>query len=162
MRFARLAVASSVAIVLNVGAAFAQTATQVVRFEVVAVNQIGVTGTPAPLVVNSATAGSQPTAVTMAGSSYAVTTNETNQKITATINEGLPAGLTLEVSLAAPPGATSAGHVSLGTASADVVTGLSNVAASALPITYRLSSTASVRMTAQATRVVTYTIVSGT
>jgi hypothetical protein len=142
--------------------ASAQTATQVVRFQVNAINQIGVTGSPAPMVINSATAGSAPTSVTAGGTSYAVTTNESNQKITASLDQTLPAGVTLEVSLAAPAGAASSGTVSLSTAAADVVTGISGTASASLPITYRLSATPAVQMSAPAARIVTFTIVSGT
>ena len=139
----------------------AQTATQVVRFQVNAVSQIAVSGTTAPLVINSASAGSAPTSVTSSGSTYAISTNEVNQKITASLDQALPAGVSLEVSLAAPGGAASAGSVALGTANADVVTGISSLAASALPITYRLSATPVAQFSAS-TRTITFTIVSGT
>lgn len=139
----------------------AQTATQVVRFQVNAINQVAVTGDPAPMIINSATPGSEPTSVTDAGTSYAVTTNESNQKITASIDQPLPSGVTLEVTLAAPVGAASTGAIPLSTAGADVVTGISSTAASSLPITYRLSATTTVQMSAPAARTVTFTIVSG-
>lgn len=139
----------------------AQTATQVVQFQVTAINQIGVTGAPAPLVITTATAGSDPTSVSANGGSYAVTTNEANKKITASLDEPLPAGVRLEISLAAPLGAASSGDVSLSTGAADLVTGISWLAASALPITYRLSADATVHMPVPATRTVTFTIVSG-
>ncbi|MGH7637553.1 MAG: hypothetical protein ACREOK_07865 [Gemmatimonadaceae bacterium] len=139
----------------------AQTATQVVRFQVTAINQIGVTGAPAPMVINSATAGSAPSSVTASGGSYAITTNEANKKITASLDAALPNGVRLEVSLAAPEGASSAGDVQLSTAGADLVTGISSLAASALPITYRLSADETVHMPVPATRTVTFTIVSG-
>src|SRR5687768_2225704 len=95
-----LAVVGAVALLAPVGAK-AQTATQVVRFEVTAINQIGVTGSPAPLAITSATAGSSLTSVTSTGSSLAVTTNEANKKITAAIDQPLPTGVTLEVTLVA-------------------------------------------------------------
>lgn len=139
----------------------AQTAAQVIQFQVTAVNQIGVTGAPAPLVINSAIPGGAPTSVTANGGNYAITTNEANKKITASLDEPLPAGVRLEISLAAPQGAASAGDVALGTAAADLVTGISTLAASALPITYRLSADATVHMPAPETRTVTFTIVSG-
>ena len=139
----------------------AQTATQVVQFQVTAVNQIGVAGAPAPLVITSATPGSAPASVTASGGSFAITTNEANKKITASLDEPLPTGVRLEISLAAPQGAASAGDVALGTAAADLVTGISTIAASALPITYRLSADATVHMPAPETRTVTFTIVSG-
>ena len=140
----------------------AQTATQVVRFQVSAINQIAVSGSPAPMIINSATAGSAPTPVTAGGTSYAITTNEANQKITASIDQPLPTGVTLEVTLAPPGGASSPGAVSLGTAAADVVTGISSTNASSLPITYRLSASTNVQMAVPADRTVTFTVVSGT
>jgi hypothetical protein len=146
--------------ILPVVAAEAQSATQVVHFQVNAVNQIAVSGAPS-LTITSATAGSGLTSATATGSSYAITTNEANQKITASISQAMPAGVTLEVAMGAPGGATSAGSVQLGTASADVVTGISATASSALPITYRLNAGTQVQMGPTA-RTVTFTIVSGT
>lgn len=143
------------------GRAHAQIATQVIQIQVTAINQIGVSGAPAPLVISNATAGSAPASVTAPGGSYAVTTNEANKKITASLDEPLPAGVRLEISLAAPQGAATAGDVSLTTSAADLVTGISSLAASALPITYRLSADATVHMPAPETRTVTFTIVSG-
>jgi len=138
----------------------AQSATQTVHFQVNAVNQIAVSGSPS-LAITTATAGSELTSATASGSSYAITTNEANQKITASINQSMPAGVTLEVSLAAPGGASSTGSVALGTASTDVVTGISATASSALPITYRLNASTQVQL-APTARTVTFTIVSGT
>jgi hypothetical protein len=145
---------------LPVGSARGQSATQVVHFQVNAVNQIAVSGSPT-LAITTATAGSGLTSATSAGSSYAITTNEANQKITASLNEAMPTGVTLEVVMAAPGGAVSAGTVSLGTASADVVTGITATASAALPITYRLNASTQVQMGPTA-RTVTFTIVSGT
>ena len=156
-----IATAAITALVLLPGAdALAQTATQVVHFQVNAVNQIAVSGSPS-LAITTATAGSGLTSATATGSSYAITTNESNQKITASINQAMPDGVSLEVALDPPAGATSAGSVSLGTAGTDVVTGISASASSALPITYRLHATAQVQL-APTARTVTFTIVSGT
>jgi hypothetical protein len=148
------------AIIAPLASTNAQTATQIVRFQVNAVNQLAVTGNPSPLVVNSATAGSAPTAATSGGTSYAITTNEPNQKITASIDQAMPSGVSLELNLAAPTGAASAGSVSLSTSGADVVTGISNTAASSLPITYRLVATAAAQI-GPTSRTVTLTIVAG-
>lgn len=152
----------TIALMLVTRVASAQTATQVVRFQVNAVSQIGVSGSPASMVISSAAAGSAPSSVTASGTTYAITTNELNQKITASLDQSLPAGVTLEVALAAPDGAASAGSVSLNTVDADVVTGISRTVASLLPITYRLSATPAVQFSEPAARTVTFTIVSGT
>lgn len=140
----------------------AQTATQVVRFQVNPINQIAVSGNPAPMVINSATAGSAPTPVTAGGTTYAITTNEANQKITASIDQPMPTGVTLQVTLAPPGGALSAGAVTLGIAGSDVITGISATNAASLPITYRLSASTNVQMNTPADRTVTFTVVSGT
>lgn len=145
----------------NAAAAAGQTATQMVRIQVNAINQIGVSGAPAPLVVNTATAGQAPATVSASGGSWAVTTNETNQKVTASLDLSLPEGIALEVALQPPAGASGAGDVRLGTAASDVVTGMNRLAASALAITYRLTAT-SAAPTTTTTRTVTFTIVSGT
>lgn len=152
---------SLLVIVFGPASVAAQTATQVVRFEVNPINQIAVSGSPAPLTITTATAGSAPTSVTAAGTSYAITTNQSNQKITASLDQTLPAGVTLEISLAAPGGAASSGSVALTTSGADVVTGISATSASSLPIEYRLSATPAVQLGATA-RTVTLTVVSGT
>ena len=141
--------------------ALAQTATQVVRIQVNAINQIGVSGDPAPLVITTAVAGQAPTSVVATGTSYSITTNESNKKITAALDQPLPAGVALAVALVAPPGAQSAGEVMLATSSADVVTGVSALSSTGLAITYRLSADATVRMPVPAARTITFTIVSG-
>lgn len=141
-------------------AAAAQSATQTVRFQVNAVNQIAVSGSPAPLVVSTANAGSEPTSATSTGTSYAITTNETNQKITASIDQPMPAGVSLAISLGAPSGASSAGSVPLGTSGADLVTGISSTAASALPIAYTLNASTQAQI-GPTSRTVTFTIVAG-
>ena len=140
----------------------AQTATQVVTFSVVPVNRVAVSGAPAPLTIGSAVAGQAPSSVTADGGTWAVTTNEPNKKITASVDQALPGGMSLEVSLAAPAGASSPGSVALGTSATDVVTGISTLNAAALPITYRLTASPGAPVSGASTRTVTFTIVSGT
>lgn len=150
--------------VLVLGFAFesatAQTATQTVTFSVVPMSRVAVSGNAGPITVSTANAGSAPTSATMGGSSYAITTNESNQKISAALDTPMPSGVSLAVSLSAPAGAASAGVKTLTTASADVVTGISTVSAAALPITYTLSATATAPV-APGTRTVTFTIAAG-
>lgn len=141
-------------------AASAQTANQVVTFQVDAINQIAFSGSPS-LVVNSATAGSNPTASTSAAS-WAVTTNQTGAKITGSIGSNMPAGLTLSVNLAAPAGGSSAGSQSLSTVAVDLVTTITMLAQGALGVTYTLDATPAAGVVASTTRTVTYTITGGT
>ena len=158
MKFFRYAAPVVALLALSAAGASAQ-ATQDVTLEVQAVNEIAFTGSPS-LVISSATAGSAPTSAT-ANATYAVTTNETNRKITAQIDSDTPAGVTLSVSLAAPAGATSAGAVLLGTTAQDVVTGIGTVNASGLNATYTLSATAAAGVVPSTSRTVTYTITAG-
>lgn len=139
-------------------ATYAQTAIQRVTFQVTSVSRIAVSGTPQPLVVSTATPGQQPAPVVASGGTYSITTNETNRKITAAVDQDLPAGVTLEVALAAPAAATSVGSVALSTTGADVVTDIATVNATSLPITYRLIANTTVEMPSAETRVVTFTI----
>ncbi|MGH7636292.1 MAG: hypothetical protein ACREOK_01470 [Gemmatimonadaceae bacterium] len=151
------------ALALIVGAslpATAQTATQTLTFQVDAINQIAFAGSPS-LVVSTAAAGDEP-GVASAGATWAVTTNQSNAKITASINAALPANVTLTADLAAPSGATSAGPQALGTTAVDVVTGLTRVAQGGLGVTYTLGATAAAGVVASTTRTVTYTITGGT
>lgn len=153
--------AASLALVLGAsGLAKAQTATQTVTFAVNAINVISVAGSPS-LTITTAGAGSAPSSVTDATSTWAVTTNQTGAKITASIASNMPAGLTLSVNLAAPTGATSNGALALSTVAADLVDGITKVAQGGLSMTYTLDATAAAGVVASATRLVTYTISGG-
>jgi len=143
-----------------VNTASAQTATQTVTFQVTAINQVAVTGTPS-LVINTAVAGSAPTSVTSSGNTWSVTTNQTGASITASIPTAMPAGLTLSANLTAPSGATSTGLTAIGTTAVNVVTGITKLNASGLALSYQLDATAAAGVVGSATRVVTYTITGG-
>lgn len=118
----------------------ANTATQTVTFQVAAINEIAVSGNPGALIINTATAGSEPASVTDATTSYRFTTNQNNKKITGAINSNMPANTTLEINLTAATGWSSAGYQSLSTSAVDLATG-GRRAASGLTITYRFSAT---------------------
>ena len=133
---ARHTVAALALVVFAIPAAQAQTATQTVTFAVNAINQIAFTGAPS-LTITTAVAGSAPTSVTNASSTWAVTTNQTGAKISASIPSNMPAGLTLSANLAAPTGATSASFQSLSTVSVDLVTAITKLAQGSLAATYK-------------------------
>ena len=141
-------------------AAMAQTANQTVTFQVDAINQIALSGSPS-LVINAATAGNNPTSAT-ANATWAVTTNQSGAKITASIGSNMPSGLTLSVSLAAPAGGSSAGSQSLSTTAVDLVTSITKLAQSGLNVTYTLDATPAAGVVSSSTRTVTYTITGGT
>lgn len=157
---ARLAASALALVLFAIPAAQAQTATQTVTFAVNAINQIAFTGAPS-LTIVTAVAGSAPTSVTDATAAWAVTTNQTTAKITASIPLAMPAGLTLSSNLVAPAAATSAGFLALGTVAVDVVTGITKLAQGSLGVTYKLDATPAAGVVTSATRVVTYTITGG-
>jgi hypothetical protein len=153
--------AVALAFVAVAGIAQAQTATQTVTFAVNAINQIAFVGAPS-LTITTAVAGSAPTSVSNASSTWAVTTNQTGAKITASIASNMPAGLTLSASLVAPVTAASAGLQSLSTTAVDVITTLTKLNQAGMAVTYKLDATAAAGVIASQTRVVTYTITGGT
>jgi hypothetical protein len=140
--------------------AAAQTATQTVTFQVDAVNQVGVTGSPT-LAITTAVAGNAPTSATSSGNTWAVTTNQSTAKITASIGSNMPAGVTLSANLGAPAGASSAGLVALSTVAVDVVTGITQLNASGLSLSYQLDATSAAGVITSTTRIVTYTVTGG-
>lgn len=160
MRTYRIVLGLALLAPLVAAPAAAQTATQTVNFEVQAINQISVSGNPGTLTVSSATAGSAPNSATDATTSWAVTTNESPRKITASIDVAMPTGLTLSLAVAPPPGATGAGSTALGTVAVDVVTAISKLEASGLGLTYTLQATSAAGTVASTSRTVTLTITS--
>lgn len=162
MRFDQRAAAFAGILAIGTGSEsiLAQTARQTVTFSVVSISRAAVLGPASPIMVRTVRAGRRPTGTSVGGTSYTITTNELNQKIVASIDSPMPSGVSLAVSLAAPAGAASAGSTALGTASADVVTGISGVSATALPIIYTLSARGDTTV-APHKRVVTFTITAG-
>ena len=147
-------------LVLAAAASAAAQATQTVTWQIDAVNQVAVTGSPS-MTITAAVAGNAPTSVTSSGNSWAVTTNQSTAKITASIGSAMPAGVTLSANLGAPAGATSAGLVALGTVAIDIVTGITKLNSSGLSLSYQLDATSAAGVITSTTRIVTYTITGG-
>jgi hypothetical protein len=147
-------------LVLAAAASAAAQATQTVTWQIDAVNQVAVTGSPSMTIV-AAVAGNAPTSVTSSGNTWAVTTNQSTAKITASIGSAMPAGVTLSANLGAPAGASSAGLVALGTVAVDIVTGITKLNSSGLSLSYQLDATSAAGVIASTTRVVTYTVTGG-
>ena len=151
---------ATIAMLCAINTASAQTATQVVTFQVNAINQISFSGSPS-LTISAAVAGNDPTSVSHSTATWAVTTNQSNAKITASLNSDMPAGLTLWASLGAPAGSTAIGN-SLSTTAVDLVTGITKLAQGGLQVIYSLDATPAAGVVASTTRTVTYTITGGT
>jgi hypothetical protein len=110
------------------------------------------------MVVNAAIAGATPQPDTDASTSYTVFAfGRGTQKITAQLNSPMPGGVTLQVSVQAPGGASSPGYVTLTTAAHDVVTGI-GTAFTTRSITYQLSATLAAGVVPRQTRTVTLTL----
>ena len=146
---------------LYMNAYSADNVAQTVTYEVQAINEITVSGNPGALVISTATAGSQPTAATDATTSYSITTNGTNKKITGSIDTAMPANTSLLVTLTAPTGGSSAGQVTLSTTAQDLVTGISTLAESGLTISYEFTADAAAGVVASSTKTVTLTVADG-
>ena len=118
--------------------------------------QISVSGPPAAMKVTMAVAGSAPTAVSNALTTYSLSSNPAGHfTVTARINSSMPAGVTLKITLAASRG-TSAGAVTLSTVAQNVVTGVTARMFGQV-ITYTLSATAAAGVVPLQTRIVTLT-----
>lgn len=139
----------------------ASSTTQVVTMEIDAVNEISISGSAPTLTIDAATPGSGPTSVSSSGITYSITTNESDKKITGSIDSNMPTGTTLTANLGAPTGATSAGAVSLSTTDADLVTAISTLSETGKTLTYNFSATAAAGTLASFTRTVTFSIVDG-
>ena len=151
-------VATALTLVLGGAAWGGEVASQAVTFDFQEINEIDITGSLS-LTINSAVAGEQPDNATDSSSFYAITTNSTNKRITASIDTVMPAHVTLQINVAAPSeSGVSKGYVILATSAADVVTGISHVAESNSLITYKLSATAQAGVISGATRTITLTL----
>ncbi len=121
-------------------------------------NNITVSGNPATMTINSATAGSPPNAVSNNATTYTVETDIFSHSITGQLNTNMPSGMTLSCQLAAPPGATSQGSLGLTTSPVTLVTNVNNIV---LPttqgVTYSLSATTAA-LPVSSSVIVTFTI----
>lgn len=131
----------------------ASTANVTVTFIVQSVRDIVFSGNPGTFTVSPGGAAATDTSTT-----YSAVTNESNQRIFASLNTNMPTGLTLQVNLQAPSGATSAGAQTLTTTSANLVTGISNVNQTGLTVAYSLTASVAASTAPSATRILTYTI----
>ena len=136
------------------------TATQDVTYSASAINEISVSGDPGALNVTTTTAGSDPSEVTDASTTYSVSTNETNRKITAVLDANVTGG-TLKINMTAPASGVSAGDVTLTDSAADAVTSIDTEASAANTITYKYSATMADGVIASDTVQVTLTITAG-
>jgi hypothetical protein len=129
-------------------AALAQSATHDVKIEVDPSNRIEFSGARSLQVNSSATAR------------WAVTTNESGTKVSASLNASLPAGVVLSARLTPPTGARSSGDRKLSVVAVDLVTGISRLYSGSLPAVVRLDAPMQAKVT-PTSRTLTLTITNG-
>ena len=144
---------------LGVGRAFV--AVLLVTSKAAFAQTIVVVGAPI-LHITTAVAGSNPTPVSDALSTYTVVTptaGNNTYKVTAQLNAAMPAGTTLTMTLASPAGGgTSTGAVALDMTARDMVTGIPKKQNSTQGVTYQFSATAAAGVIPVTSRTVTLTI----
>ena len=158
MKTIRTMVLGAVLVVAAAASASAQ-ATQDVTINIQAINKIAIAGGAHTMTINTATAGQAPDDVTWS-TTWAITTNQTNSKVSASIGSDMPSGVTLKVNMANPTDATSNGDVALSSTAAELVTGITKLNESGLSLTYTASATALAGVQSVA-RTVTYTVTGG-
>ncbi|MBN2184776.1 MAG: hypothetical protein JW746_05565 [Candidatus Krumholzibacteriota bacterium] len=122
-------------------------------------DSLTVSGDPGILVINSVTAGSQPTSVTDATTTYSVVTTPAQMRITGELNSSMPPNVNLRITLQAPAGGTSSGSVQLTTTAKDLITGMvHHTNQGGLSITYEFSATVGAGVISSSSRTVTLTL----
>lgn len=159
MKKLMLLVLAGLALFAAVSAYATDSDTQDITFEVQAINELVVSGDPGALIISTATAGAEPDAVTDDTTTYAITNNELNKKVTAQLDSAMPANVTLSISVAACDTAETGGVQDLtdGTAK-DVLTSIDLVVDSGDKITYTLDATVAAGVVGSTIRTVTLTL----
>jgi len=122
-----------------------------------------VSGDPGVMSIQSTpNAGTAPTSVSDATTTYRLTSAQNGGKMIAQLNAPMPAGVTLTIVVSPPPGAQSTGSVNLDTTPRDVAVGFVNFSGNATKsITYTLTATAAAGVVPLQSRTVTLTIITG-
>ena len=140
--------------------AAAQSSTQTFQYQVNAINVISLSAVPT-LTISAAVPGSPPTPKASTGVFWAITTNQSNAKVTARINLAMPVGVTMTLVLEKPAlVGVSAGVKTLTTTAQDMVTGLTKVAEGGLDATFTLTATSAAGVVS-GSRTVTFTLTGG-
>lgn len=132
---------------------------QTVSLEVKPISQLVVSGSPAPLVINDAVAGSELTSVSDDNTKYSVTTNLDNMKIVVSISDLMPVGTKLMINLSSEKG-MSRGSVDVSGAISpvEVVSGLSKGRELDQSIQYIFAANATAGQVPTQTRIITLTL----
>jgi len=153
-RARRILVRGGLAALIGLGL-HGRTAAAQVQFSVVRVS-----GSPAPMKVEGAVAGSVPAAAVDRSTSYTVATLTGHEKMTAQLSAPMPFGVTLAATFDVPSNWISIPNVALDATARDVVTGIDFTLGTTKTITYTLSATPAAGVVPPQSRTVTLTIVS--
>jgi hypothetical protein len=121
---------------------------------------LSISANPPAMIISTAVAGSNPTSVTNATTTYTTKTNiATNKlKITGRVTAILPPGMSLEINLTPVTSGVSNGSVVLTTVAQDLMGPITNTTNQTKTITYKLNATAAAGVVASTTRTVTLTL----
>lgn len=119
-----------------------------------------ISANPPAMTISAAVAGSDPTPVTNATTTYTTKTNNAlnKLKITGRLTAIMPAGMSLAINLTPVASGVSNGSVVLSTVAQDLMGPITNTANQTKTITYTLSATAAAGVVASTTRTVTLTL----
>ena len=119
-----------------------------------------ISANPPAMIISTAVAGSDPTSVTNATTTYTTKTNNAlnKLKITGRLTAIMPAGMSLAINLTPVASGVSNGSVVLSTVAQDLMGPITNTANQTKTITYTLSATAAAGVVASTTRTVTLTL----
>ncbi len=159
MKNVRTMILSAVLVVAAAASGSAQSTTQNLTINIVAINEISVSGGAHTMTINTATAGQAPDDVVW-GTTWAITTNQTGAKVVVSIGSDMPTGVSLKVNMAEPTNASSAGEVALTSIPQELVTGITKLNEGNLDLTYTASATTGAGVQS-VSRTVTYTVTSG-
>lgn len=153
-----LMVMAALVLGISATASAGNTAQSTITYAVSSINEIAVSANPATLTVSTATAGSEPGALTDTSTTYAFTTNG-DKKITGVLGANMETGLTLKVQLAAPAaGGSSAGLVDMSTSAQNLVTGISKQKDTGKIITYEFTATVAAGVVTSTNKTLTLTL----
>ncbi len=132
--------AATFLVVLSAGCALAgSSATLTIHYEATPISEIALGDDYINLQVGSSVSGDEPTTYT-ASTTYDLTTNGFDGKLSGSIGDDVAGGLSLSAELTPPEGAVGCGEVVLGRSPVDLITGIAPTAAGGLGLTSRLTA----------------------
>ncbi|MDQ7826689.1 MAG: hypothetical protein RDV48_28055 [Candidatus Eremiobacteraeota bacterium] len=154
---ARIIIAAALLFVLAAPVHGSNVVVGVVNLQANSISELSVSGSPAPLTVNSAVAGEEPTAVSDSTTRYSFTTNGTNLKITVRIDSNTETGTALMIAFKKPD-STWTSDLLLTSSTVDAVTGLTKIKGKNLDLRYTFSATVDAGEIDTTTRTVFFTL----